>query len=280
MGWLEEKIKQFRAVGPPNNLGEGENFPQWAEYLALLLSNSPDAVKIRRWFKRNNRPENKSRSRQYHEDWEVEIWFLSFQFFEFRPMDIWETMPAERRRSHAHHVSRLCRELADTLEEEARPYYPPVLEFFDTERAIDIIRSLPKGDARLLLSFTGFSLNRRDGYKKNGSPAWIEDGKPKYYEPSSKLAKWFSSPNSQQFPSLLRQLANYAEACVEKPKRDQRPTFPNRDARVFARQLANHFALAFAKRPLEVITSCVALMFPNLDPPPQKELIRGWLGDR
>ncbi len=275
VGWLEDKIKSYRAM----NFGE-----RHVKYLELLISPSPDADKIRRWFKKNARQNIGSdlarSSGQNCEDWEYEIWFLSTKFSGFYPLDAWEITPAERRRSHAHHVSRLCHELADTLEEEPSPYYYPVLRFFDPERAIDIIRALEEPTAKALLGGTGYSLDWRDGYTRTGPPAcWFADGNPAYFEPSDNLERRFSF-KAQNFPSMLRRLADYAEACIEKPKRDQRPNFPNRDARAFARELANHFARFFDCRPLEVIASCVALMFPDLDPPPQKDLVSGWLDIR
>lgn len=277
MGWLEEEVSKYHAA-------DSYAFQQQAKYLELLLSPSPDAARIRKWFKKNARQNTgkipKRSSGRSCEDWEFEIWFLSHRFSDFQLMDAWEIAPTEKRRSHADHVSRLCRELADTLEEEIRPYYPPVLQFFDTERAVDIIRSLPERNAKFLLDGTGFSLDWRDCYKRNGHPSHLfADGKPAYLDPSSQLKRRFSF-KPQQFPSMLRQLADYAVACTKQPKRDQRPNFPNRDARVFAREIAEHFRIFFKSRPIEVIVSCVALMFPDLDPPPHKDLIRGWLGDK
>lgn len=276
MGWLEEKIKCYRAIN---------HFQREMKYLELLISSSPDADRIRRWLKKNARQDIRSIIRrdlsQSCEDWEAEIWFLSNYFSYYLPMDIWEITPTEKRRSHANHVARLCRELADTLEEETRPYYPSALGFFDSERAVDIIRALQEPTAKALLAGTGYSLDWRDGYTRNGSPSyWLaKDGKPVYAEPSSALERRFSF-KAQRFPSMLRQLADYAEACIEEERRDQRPNSYNRDARVFAREIAKHFSMFFNSRPLEVIASCVALMFPDLDPPPHKDLIRGWLGDR
>jgi hypothetical protein len=67
-------------------------------------------------------------------------------------------------------VAKLARDLAEALKEDICPYYPPVLEFFDKERALDIIRCLPEEIAAHLLAGTGYTLNNMD-YERTEPPA-------------------------------------------------------------------------------------------------------------
>lgn len=271
MGCLDEYVIRCRELGRHRE----------AKAIGLLRSSSPDAAKVQDWLKKNARKGigQDMRLLPNCEDWEAELWFLSFRFADFRPMGVWETACGKTRLNHANRVATLCRELADTLDSDIRPYYPPALEFFEPERAVDIIRSLPKSTAEALLSATGFSLDLRNGYKR-GKPEWFENGEPGYRDPASILASRYSYPESQKVSSLLRRLADYAEACPKKPKRDQRPSFPNQDARAFARELSDFFNLFFKKHPNEVIAACVALKFPELDPPPDEAAIRKWRGKK
>lgn len=271
MGCLDEYVIRCREFGHYRE----------ADTIDLLCSSSPDAAKVQDWLKKHARKGlgKIMRSMPDCEDWEAELWFLSVGFANFRPMGAWETACAEARLNHANRVATLCRELADTLDSDIRPYYPPALEFFEPERAVDIIRSLPKSTAEALLSGTGFSLDWRDGYER-GKPDYLRNGLPQYRSPGNKLASRFCYPGPQQVSSLLRRLADYAEASPKQRKRDQRPTVTNRDARAFARELSDHFDLFFKRKPNEVIAACVALKFPELDPPPDEATIRKWRGKK
>jgi hypothetical protein len=82
----------------------------------------------------------------------------------------------------------------------------------------------------------------------------------------------------QEFPSLLRRLADYAEARISDPKRDKRPSFLGADSRAFARDLKAYFKEYFQKVPYEVIAACVCLYFPDLFI--TEATIREWLGDK
>lgn len=271
MGCLDEYVIRCREFGHYRE----------ADAIDLLCSSSPDAVKVQKWLKKHARKGMGQHMRLLPncEDWEAELWLLSVKFYDFQPITVWEVASAKERDEHAYRVARLCRELASALEEDIRPYYPPALELFDSERAVDIIRGLQEGTAKALLAGTGYSLDSRNGYKR-GKPAWFENGEPGYRDPASNLASRFHYPGLQQVSSLLRRLADYAEASPKQRKRDQRPTVTNRDARAFARELSDHFDLFFKRKPNEVIAACVALKFPELDPPPDEATIRKWRGKK
>lgn len=246
---------------------------RFADTLELFLSNRREAEAIREWFKRNSRTRRgdyfrRSESNADCEDWEAELWFFANRYSDFHPMDKWETAPAKDRKRYAEKVAKLALELADVLEEEVSPYYPPVLEFFDTERAIDIIRAFPEETAQHFLA--GYSYDWRTGYARNPRE------EPR--SPSYNLAGRFGSPEAQEFPSLLRRLAEYSESQSDKPKRDKRPDTGDPNARAFARHIARYFALFFRNKPTpnEVIAACVALKYPDMSPPGGRD-IENWL---
>jgi len=271
MTYLQKEAAKYRDSG----------FHKAAEPLEQLLSPSPYAQRVRDWIKKHARKGLGSimRSMSECQDWEAELWFLSRQFLHFQPMGVWEKASAEERIKHSMKVANLARRLAVALNEDIRPYYPPALDLFDPERAVDIIRCLPSEQANSLLSCTGFSIDWRDGYER-GSPAWYEDNEPKWESPAHSLSMLFCFPEYQKLSSMLKRLADHTEEQAREPKRDQRPSVPGADARAFARELANHFQLFFNLTPNEVIAACVAIKFPELDPPPDEATIRRWRGAR
>jgi hypothetical protein len=190
------------------------------------------------------------------EDWEVELFSLAMHFKCFQGLSAWEAASAEKRLSHTYKVVKLARELADVMEEEPHPYYPPVLALFDEERSIDIISELPEDTARELLSCI-----------------------PHYESASVALSNLFiSSDEQQELPSILRRQAEIRERAANKKRLDTRPNTGNPDARAFARYLANHFKELYKlkRMPNEVIAACVVLKFPELDSPPSADDIRFW----
>lgn len=268
-------------TGLASLLAENRRLRMPCEELALLLSREPDAEKVRKWLKKHARPSfGRVIMRDYQlEDWEAELWFLSLQFQNFWSIKEWEAASAETRRTHAQRVAKLARTLAEAIEEAPHPYYPPVLAFFDDGPALDILRALPEKWAASLLATTGYSL-REGEYERTGPPAYHYEGQPQWESPAKNLAKSRVSNawHPQQFPSLLRRLADYAEAQRDTPKRDHRPHVPGADARAFARSLTEYFSLFFHKTPNEVIAACMSLRFSDLDSPPTKETIRAWRG--
>lgn len=263
---LERFIAKERAAGYHRN----------ADALGLLLSSSPDAEKIRRWFKRHARP---WMGKIYQhigpdcENWEIELWDLSQQFRYFYPLSAWERASTQERNARAMRVAKLARELAGALEEEPRPYYPIALDLFDPERAVDIIRALESPDA--ILNLTGYSPGPGTGYARKDPGALELLGG--WRNPATELANHFDS-KPQELAPMLRRLADRAEAQAKKPKRDNRPNVPDADARVFAREITDFFEQGFGRRPNTIIAACVALKFPQLDPPPDEAVIRKWRG--
>ncbi|MEW8293625.1 MAG: hypothetical protein AB2651_22125 [Candidatus Thiodiazotropha sp.] len=92
------------------------------EWWRILLSDNPNAKIIREWMKSDF---------HFREEWEVCLFRLSEHFADFNRITKWETASAEIRQRHTKRVSRLANELADALEEEHRPYYPPVVDLVD-----------------------------------------------------------------------------------------------------------------------------------------------------
>ena len=253
-----------------------------AKNLALLLSSDPDAQKVRAWLTKHPGPgfgRNTAYAYQL-EDWEGELWFLACVFGLSQPVKGWEIASTETRRKHAQRVAKLARALAEALEEEPQPFpnYPSVLAFFDDAPALKIIEFLPIKLAELLLDGTGYSL-QGDRYERTSPPTHYDKGQPQWESPANKLARSLvNHPYSQQFPSLLRQLADYAETRIHDQRHDYRPTVPGVDLRVFARHLALYFSIFSRKIPNEIIAACVRLRFPDFDPPPNEATIRAWRG--
>jgi hypothetical protein len=135
-----------------------------AQILDLLLSNNPEAEKIRAWLKKNARPGIAKELPEWLqgfgglpcEDWEVELFSLAMHFKCFHGLSAWETASAEERLSHTYKVAKRARKLAEAMEEQPHPYYPPALALFDEEHSIDTINELPEDTARELLSSTPY----------------------------------------------------------------------------------------------------------------------------
>lgn len=215
--------------------------PSQAENLELLLSSNPDAVKVVEWLERNN---DKKRNHFLQK-----IAFLADKLTSYKEIDAWEGAPMKDRISHSRRVTKLARELAAALDEDIRPTYPPALELFDEERAIDIMRAL--------------------------SSKW-------YFghlsTKAKKLSRRFLSPDYQRLQPMLKRLAIFSEEATKAEQRDKRPSFPNANARAFARQLAGYFKQFYDRTPNEIIAACVCLKFPEIDPVPDESTIRAWRG--
>lgn len=201
--------------------------------------------------------------------WEANLILLANVFVEFKELTGWETAPAKYRNQHTWRVIKHARELANALEETPRPLYPTAIELFDEEIAAEIIKAMPEEEARYLLGGTRFDPDR----------LWMinEDGSPHYLSAAKNLASRFPS---QELPTMLRRLAAIAEQKAKEPKRDYKPnqTYPN--ARTFARHLAEYFEQSYGYPFDHVIAACVYLKYPELDPPPNEDTVRGWRGAR
>jgi hypothetical protein len=187
--------------------------------------------------------------------------------------------------------------LATALAEDIHPPYPPVLDCFEEHRAVDMLRRLPEEMAKIYLKGTGYTLREED-YEQT-EPPFAEDADGKQYlRPSLQLLDAFSKrlgvadfrrphllfPDAfftrayQEFPSLLRRLADYTEARLSDPKPDPRPTVSGMPLRALARDLAKYFLASFDKTPNEIIAACVRLYFPDFEPSPGEATIREWRG--
>jgi hypothetical protein len=162
-------------------------------------------------YNRHDRPEEVSPCKE----WEARLIQIADMFTDFWELSDWETASKDARLLHGSIVAKLARELANALEEEPRPYYPPVLEFFDEDRSTDIIKAMPEATANALLR----------GTKKGGNPGVFntQTGDPIYTSASHNLARRFDFPEPQKLPSLLRRLADYATEKIQEEKRVARP---------------------------------------------------------
>ena len=190
------------------------------------------------------------------------------------------------------------------------PYYPPILELFSDESALDIIRRLDKGVGEIAISCTGYSLDftdyssryKRDGNIKNSSGLVEEDYATGFYKvidkehpvtgnngevryplclkPSVGLSTVLLGGSIQRISKVLRNLADYADRLSREERRDKRPLTGEANARVFARYISDHFHRFFGRTPNDVIAACVCLKFQELEEPPNGDTIRAWRGVR
>lgn len=293
---------------------------QLAESFSSVLSTKSFYAKILRdWLQANAREGVGVNITEWYwsdvellNDWEAEAWLLVVtRFAGFECLDAWEKASDKDREAHVCKIANLARQLAEVLEQEIRPYYPPVLEYFDDEPSLDIIRKLKPRIGVNTIEGTGYVLSPStcaDRYLKTGAPGEFvrddfkpdfsdvmgdepayskicEDGKqhdffPLWRTPASALSSLFLAGQPQRVESVLRRLADYAELQSKKEKRDKRPFTGNANARVFAKELAWHFKTYFNKTPNEVIAACVILKFPSIEPVPNGEQIRKWRGMR
>ena len=278
---------------------KGRRYPyRHSRWLDLMASDGPEQKTILRWCKNARIPApvlnpqltlaffmmiriQRSDNVLPCEEWEARLWYIALWFGNFQELSEWETAPAEKREGHSLRVAKLARDLANALEEPIRPYYPPALELFDEERAVDIIRSLPEQTAEVLLNGTGYA---HDWHPRQGRDTRYQRGEYDRRSYSSdaalNLASRFDSPEPQLLSSMLRRLADLAEQKCREPKRDARPKTANANARAFARHLAKEFEFKFNRTPNDVIAACVCLRFPDLENPPNEDTIRAWRGAR
>jgi hypothetical protein len=271
---------------------ERKYFPRRGHWLDVLTSDGAEQAIIQDWCKNTRIPRRFEGQSIYAglfdlifnyrgrppevapcEEWEARIILLarSFTFPFFIELTEWETTPSKERSRHMRRVAKLARDLASALEKVPGQYYQPVLELFDEERAVDIIRALPELAAKAFLEGTGYSTDRRTGYQRTDfDPAFLGSN------PAIRLGHYFCYPALQELPSILRRQAKLAKEQVKEPKRDFRPRTGNPNARVFARHLAGHFRALFDEVPDEIIVACVCLRFPGMDNPPSKDTVRDW----
>lgn len=245
-----------------------------AAYLKDLLSNNPDAKKVRNWMVKNPFPNFDNLKGSFHrkeiacqiEPWEVGIWCLCESISSYNGISLWEAASSEERFKHSNKVAKKARELARLLESAPTPYYPPVLMFFDEDRARDIISAMPPDVADALLSGTRYSPHHPG--------TTLPDGTPIYRSAAKNLASRFLFPDAQEWPALLRKLAQYADTTPHEAKRDSRPSVGNPDARAFARHIDDHFYLFYKRHPNEITAACVNLRFPGIGA--DEKTIRDW----
>lgn len=285
-----------------------------AETINLFLSDVPDAKLLREWMMKNARKGIgeivRDRGQFKIEDWEFELWSFAFTFVDFRGLTGWEVAPEKERKGHIDRVVKLATELAKELERDDLPYYPPILELFSDESALDIIRRLDKDVGKHAISCTGYSLEFTDyssRYKRDANiknclglvkedyatgfndvidkeyPVTGNDGEvryPVYCKPSRGLSGVLLGGSIQRISPVLRNLADYADRLRREERRDKRPLTGEADARVFARYISDHFHRFFGRTPNDVIAACVCLKFQELEEPPNGDTIRAWRGVR
>lgn len=250
-----------------------EGDTRFADAVELLISEKPDAVRVRRWVQ-HYAPAGIAEEAAVGDlsDWEAGLWVLAVVFARFRPLSSWERTGNEKRRDRAGRIARLARDLADAIEDPPSPPLPSALSFLDAERAVDLARFLPPERGRLFFLLTGYSPEHGAGYVRTGRrPKWLRA----WGDPAELLGSHPWITDAQSFAPMLRRLARYAERSANDRRRDARFTGEEADARLFAREL-NRYAFEGRGRN-ELLAACVALRFPDLPSPPTAETVRGWL---
>ena len=124
-----------------------------------------------------------------------------------------------------------------------------------------------------------------DNWPNNVVPVIDDSGlvhqmKPVKMEAGEALGYLFPDRGDDGLIAILENLAEFFEKKKNAPRRDKRPNSYEVDARVFARSVAAFFKSIYGLTPNEVIASCVALRFPDLESPPDEGNIRDWRGAR
>lgn len=225
------------------------------EDVELLLSDGPEQDKIKKWCENNPHNELAEHYNKKLPDnvspcvgWEASFHWIANAFSTFRDLNAWETATAEHRTTHSKRVAKLARELAKELSVSPSPCYPPVLYLFeDSEMVLEIIFST---DINLMLKEV----------------------------PNEESTIIF--PANQDFPTLLRRLADFAEGKKYPNRVIPRPKTGSPSARAFTLDIFKKINEKFNLSPNEVIASCVCLKFPDLEIAPDGETIRRWRGAR
>jgi hypothetical protein len=208
---------------------------------------------------------------------EEALFRLALKFCLFNELTEWERAWGEDRYDHSQRIAKLVREAAELLESKPALECPPALALFDEERALDILRAFPPDRVERMFE------SRRFEEKEGVIRYCFDRTKSGQLSAADALAFHFSWPKAQEMPSMLRRLAEYVEEQANSPRREARPNTPTpmrADARAFARYLTAYFEKTYKLTPDEVIATCVALRFPELDPAPGTEDVRAWRGAR
>lgn len=278
-----------RLIARLRESGADEEVAGWCE---ALLADTPDARKVRNWFKDNARPNlvglRRMSGGQDCAHWECEIWELvKACFLRSWPVTEWERQPKSDRQRKAETAARHARALAKALNDIAGPPTPSVLSLFDPERAVDIIRALPSETAKELLTGTGYSVDPQGGYQRTEDDEYFRDHiRLNWAEPAWRLANYFqgtpthagtTDPPPQLLPSLLLRLIQEIEWVSVQPPRLPRPNAGNADAIAFARLLASHFQHTHGVSPCKEIAALVVIKYPDTVPPSERT-IKEWCG--
>ncbi|MBL8243166.1 MAG: hypothetical protein JNL89_03205 [Rhodanobacteraceae bacterium] len=248
-------------------------FPSSREIERRLLSNDPDAEKIRAWFTKHPLPPTRNLTEQ-----ELAILLLVSAIDTCRPLSKWEKATARERTAHAAAVARLASALAELIESDCRPFYPPALELFDESQANRIVSEFAPASRDLLRAGTRFD-------ERGPSLFETATGNPVFMSVARHLADAFYRINDppQSVADLLRNLATWsqreAREANEKP-RARRPQTGDANRRVLAVHLASHFQRLYRLSPNEVIACCVNLVYPEAYPPATEDEVRTWRGVR
>lgn len=279
---LERLIARLRESGADEVAG-------WYE---ALLADTPDARKVRDWFKKHGRPNlgglRRMSGDQDCEDWEAELFSLVKDcFLRSWPVTELERQPKSYRQRKAATAAAHARALAKALDDIAGPPIPSVLSLFDPERAVDIIRALPSKAAKELLAGTGYSVDPKGGYQRTEDDEYFRDHvRLNWAEPAWRLANYFqgtpthagtTDPPPQLLPSILLRLSQEIEWASVQPPRLPRPNGGNADAIAFARLLARHFQHTHGVSPCKEIAALVVIKYPDTVHPGERT-IQEWCG--
>lgn len=190
------------------------------------------------------------------EEWEARLFWLAWQFRDFKKLSAWERTSAEQRSKHSKDVAKFARSLAKALEKNPRPDYPPIFELFDDKKVAEKVKLLflERAEEKMLQE-----LNREGFIGEVRLSSYLE---------------------YQALTPMLRRLADIAEEHAKIDSRSAKPNTGHPEARVFANYLASHFQAEFGDVPNGIIAACVRLRYPDIDRPPDEGTIRSWRGIR
>ena len=268
--WLDLVIETWSTFQfPPDAIQ-----PKVAEVIRVLCSDVPEAVSIRAWLQEQNKgktahPMGYSEPIGYHgpklttplacDQWEADLLWLAYFFVQEPDTSAWDLADKESRHSHAKKVANRARALADALDEPVRPEYPPVLALLEEADALALAKVTPS----LFRWVTGDNIPQP----------------PPLDTAPARLAFHLAAPDgAQQLPGILRRLADFAEASVNRKALVARPSTGNAGARAFACKLHMYLVENYGQPFDRINAECVALKYRDAEERPSEEHIRKWTG--
>lgn len=250
----------------------------------LMSDHDPNAKELREWLKRRHGEEPDGLEIAHAlpigylgsqeglplrcDRWEGAL----MQFAEFMShhpsLSTWDVTPGKDRPAHTRRVAKAARALADVLEEESRPDYPPLLALFNDDDALRLAELMPT--QKNLIAGTRLVHNKLSSELRT---------------PAQRLAFVFKmtarsrrDDEPHQLPDILRRLAAYAEKARYARTPVTRPRTGHSKARVFAQHMHDYLMERYGA-PLDRINIlCIAVKYPDIQDLPDERTIQGWTG--